>query len=158
MFLIADYKLIKNFEQFLIAERTQLVLPVAGTAMDLLKKAYRDYDAGRYQAASIKYMMAFVIMLSYNPYAAADRGFDTKNSDNHQPGLLHTTDGDVMMAYHFKELEPLIDPPKLSRKEKNKRNMASQAIKIIIMLKRQGIGWLYNKVYTPHAPAPLYIC
>lgn len=98
--LESDRKLhLKNFEQFLMDGLTPSVLPVSGTAFDLLKKAYAFYKEERYKEASINYMMAVLILVSYNPYAEADRGLHVEPT----PGLIHApANGNTILAYSQK--------------------------------------------------------
>ena len=115
----------KNFEQFLMNGLTPSVLPVSGTAFDLLKKAFEDYSNRRYREACINYMLAILIMASYNPYAKADRGLPFAPT----PGLIHAlADGNTILAYSPKVLMPTdaIKPVQFTRKERRQNLFRKQ--------------------------------
>jgi len=114
---------IKNFKQFIIDGRTPAVLPVAGTATDILKEAYNNYLKGNYKKASGKFMVAFAIILSYMPCAKGDRGLSALIDV--KPGLLNApANPNIMLSYHDKRLLPKEnrEPIAFTRKQRRRRN------------------------------------
>ena len=120
---------IKLFEKYLIDKRQHKVEPVLGTALGMLQEGYLNYTKGNFKKASINYMMALTIILSYNPHAETDRMFGSKDFHNKQPGLIFASvDPDTLLSYG-NLLQPTPKPIFFKRKERRKMKKASNSQK-----------------------------